>query len=269
VAVIWFGDAPLAALLGMLAALGAREFYALVKSEGVDPFSHAGIAMAAAAPLVAHATRLEVLRVPTEAAVIVMAAFLSVAMWRRGPTGKPASAVAVTLLGVAYTGVAITFAYLLRYHNYSVGAAAGTAVLMYPVVLTWIYDTAAFSIGRALGRHKLMPVISPGKTVEGTVAGFVAAAAASLLYVSVVLRPVAHLALTLTGALLFGIAMAAAAQIGDLAESMLKRTAGVKDSSSLLPGHGGVLDRLDSLYFVLPLAFWMLNMMLIAAPQGR
>jgi phosphatidate cytidylyltransferase len=269
VAVIWFGDAPLAALLGMLAALGAREFYALVRSEGAEPFATAGVVMSAAAPLVAHAGRLDVVRIPTEFAVMLMIGFLGVALWKRGPAGKPASAVALTLLGAAYTGVTLAFAYQLRYHNYSAGAAAGTVVLMFPVVLTWTYDTAAFAIGRAIGRRKLMPLISPGKTVEGTVAGFVAAAVVSLLYVLLVLRPVAQLALTTFGALSFGIAIAAAAQVGDLAESMLKRTAGVKDSSNLLPGHGGVLDRLDSLYFVLPLAFWMLNVMLLAAPQGR
>jgi phosphatidate cytidylyltransferase len=269
VAVVYLGDAPLAAFLGMIAALGAREFFPLVRSEGVDPFATAGIVLAAAAPLLVHAGHLGLVRVPYEFLVLLALIFMGFAVWVRGPGGRPVSAVAVTLFGVIYAGGTLCFAYALRYHDYAVGSAAGTALLFFPVLLTWACDTAAYSVGRKMGRRKLMPAVSPGKTVEGAAAGVVFTIIISVVYVNVVLRPVAQLSTSLTSAVLFGLLVAVGAQVGDLAESMIKRSAGVKDSSALLPGHGGVLDRLDSLYFVLPLAFWLLNSMLVAAPRAQ
>jgi phosphatidate cytidylyltransferase len=114
-----------------------------------------------------------------------------------------------------------------------------------------------------------MPSVSPGKTIEGACAGVIATVLAALLYVNVVLRPVAQLGIPVISIVVLGVAISVSAQVGDLAESMLKRSAGEKDSSNLIPGHGGILDRFDSLYFVLPLTYWMLGHMLVAAPHGQ
>jgi phosphatidate cytidylyltransferase len=95
----------------------------------------------------------------------------------------------------------------------------------------------------------------------------VASVVVTWMYVTLVLRPTAQLAMTLGGIVMFGLVISVAAQVGDLFESLLKREAGVKDSSSLLPGHGGVLDRLDSLFFVLPVAYLLLGWLLIPAPR--
>jgi len=124
-------------------------------------------------------------------------------------------------------------------------------VLLFAII--WIGDTAAYYGGRALGRHLLAPKVSPKKTVEGAVAGLVASVVIGVLGgVWLLGEPWLNLA---------GIAASTAivGQLGDLAESVLKRSAGVKDSSSILPGHGGILDRLDSLFFAAPVFYWFLN----------
>jgi phosphatidate cytidylyltransferase len=177
------------------------------------------------------------------------------------------SAVGLTLLGVLYAGGTISLAYNIRHHEYAVGAAAGTALLLFPLVLTWIGDTAAYAVGRKIGRRKLMPDVSPGKTVEGALAALIATTLTSVIYARLVLEPFAQLGFTLVLAVVFGAVVSVAGQIGDLAESLLKRSAGVKDSSNLLPGHGGVLDRMDALYFVLPVSYLLMNMFLMPAPR--
>ncbi len=108
-------------------------------------------------------------------------------------------------------------------------------------------------VGRAIGGPKLAPTVSPGKTRSGAVAGIIGAVVVAPLYVSFVLQP-AGFNLPLWQGVIFGLVLGFVGQVGDLVESLMKREAGVKDSSALIPGHGGVLDRFDSLYFALPVA---------------
>jgi CDP-diglyceride synthetase len=128
----------------------------------------------------------------------------------------------------------------------SFGWAAGTGWLFLMFGLVWSCDTGAYFVGRSIGKRKLHAQVSPGKTVEGYVGGIVVAAlvTAGLGWLLVELPP--------PFGLLVGAVTAAVAQRGDLAKSMLKRTAGRKDSGTLIPGHGGVLDRIDSLLFAAP-----------------
>ncbi len=123
--------------------------------------------------------------------------------------------------------------------------------------IIWICDTAAFHVGSALGRHKLFPRVSPNKSWEGAVAGFVAALLAAAAAKYLVLE-----FLTLGSAVLIGAIVGIFGQIGDLVESLLKRDAGVKDSSTLIPGHGGVFDRFDSLLLVSPLVYLYVDFIL-------
>jgi phosphatidate cytidylyltransferase len=111
---------------------------------------------------------------------------------------------------------------------------------------TWCCDTAAFFVGRRWGRHKLAPAVSPGKTVEGLIGGIVAAMVAAVAIGAMVAQP----ALRMVG---FGAVVAVGSVIGDLAESAIKRQLGAKDSGQFMPGHGGMLDRIDSLLFAVPL----------------
>jgi phosphatidate cytidylyltransferase len=202
---------------------------------------------------------------PALVAVVVLA-LLAVAIWTRGVVGHPIGAVAATLLGIAYTGGMLAFGYALRYHPYTTDRRSGALIVIFPLVLTWMSDIGAYAVGRAVGRRKLIPAVSPGKTVEGALGALVVCAITSVLYVRYALRPNAHLSMTTLAAIAFGILISVAAQIGDLVESLFKREAGVKDSSHLIPGHGGILDRFDSLLFVLPTAYLALGPLLRLAP---
>jgi phosphatidate cytidylyltransferase len=130
----------------------------------------------------------------------------------------------------------------------------GAALVFAPVLLTWASDTSAYFVGRQWGKRKLIPQVSPGKTVEGSLGALAGTVEVAILY-SEVLRQFENYRLEIGAALVLGLLVSVAAQLGDLVESLLKRDAGVKDSGGFFPGHGGVLDRLDSLLFTLPLAY--------------
>jgi phosphatidate cytidylyltransferase len=127
----------------------------------------------------------------------------------------------------------------------------GVHWILLTIAVTALGDTAAYYVGSLWGRHKLLPKVSPNKTVEGAAAGLAGNVAGALMY-GWLFFPTWLSFAGLPLALLVGVA----GQLGDLSESMLKRGAGVKDSGQLLPGHGGVLDRLDSLLFAAPVVFY-------------
>jgi phosphatidate cytidylyltransferase len=266
IAVIYLGDWALATMLAVLSALGARELFRFSKESGVRAFEPAGIALAALIPIAAHASRLGVYNLPLTGMIAIVLLLFASTIWFRGPAGRPLLSVAITVFGIIYASL-ITYVYALRYHPYAVGALAGTVVAVLPILLTWATDIGAYTFGRAFGKRKLMPSVSPAKTVAGAVGGLVLTVIVCVLYVRFLLMPYAQLGLTIPGAVLFGVIVSVAGQTGDLAESLLKREAGVKDSSTLLPGHGGILDRFDSLLFVLPIAYLVLGKLMLPIPQ--
>jgi phosphatidate cytidylyltransferase len=229
------------------------------------PVARTGIALAALVPLAVHAHYLRVATLPLSTGVLVVLALLGLSVWRRGVDGRPLIAVGATVLGIVYVAIPLGYGYALRYFDYAVGRAAGATVLLLPVLCTWASDVGAYAAGRLIGGPKLVPAVSPGKTVSGAIGGLVASAAVAAAYEPLLLKPVAQLGFAPGRALLFGVVMSVAAQLGDLVESLLKRDAGVKDSSRLIPGHGGVLDRVDSLLFVLPVSYVVLRWLLLPA----
>ena len=269
------GGAALAALLAIASAVAAWEFYRIARSAGHEPLSDVGCALAGIIPLAVHATQLGLYRPELFHFALAFVLLMALALWARGATGKPLAAVATTAMGAIYTGGLLSFGYAIRYHDYSVdglqvGAVkimAGGVLLGLPVLLTWATDIGAFQVGRAVGGKKLMPTVSPGKTMSGAVGGLIFAIVVAFIYAKFVLRPVAQLGFRPVHLVLFAITISVAGQVGDLFESLLKREAGVKDSSNLIPGHGGFLDRLDSLFFVLPVAFALMNWWLLPAPR--
>jgi phosphatidate cytidylyltransferase len=255
VALVYLGGWPLAGLLAVAGALGVREVYDFAARLGVDPLRRSGMAAAAVAPLATYWAKGSELHVAEPAlylAAVWLIAVIALAAWRRGPTGRPLAAVATTVFGAVYAGGLPAFALVLR-HPAGVGPSSwqGAALLLFPLVVTWMGDTAAYAGGTAIGGPKLAPTLSPRKTWAGAVAGLACALLVAAGYAHWVLGPVGR-PVGLLAALLMGGAISVAGQVGDVSESVFKREVGVKDSSSLIPGHGGVLDRLDSLYFVLP-----------------
>jgi phosphatidate cytidylyltransferase len=147
--------------------------------------------------------------------------------------------------------VAIGMVYCCVLPGFIIWLPRHTVLVLMGVI--WAGDAAAYYAGRALGRHKLAPTISPNKTIEGSIAGLAGSILTGIVLGSWLLqRQIAFLAFA-------SLAAAIAGQLGDLAESTLKRSSGVKDSSSLLPGHGGMLDRLDSLIFAAPVFYWFFH----------
>jgi phosphatidate cytidylyltransferase len=264
---IWIGGALFAIVIAVGAALSSYEFYRLAIGAGNLPLWGHGVILSTLAPLLVFARYLGLWTPPVSIVMLVVLELLTVALWVRGSSGRPLEVVGITMLGVFYTGGMLSFAYALRYHEYSVGATAGTALVAFPLVLTWSTDTAGFVFGRLLGKRKLMPAVSPGKTVAGAVAGLIVGILVGVLYGRYALPPLAQLALPFWSAVAFGAIVSTAGQVGDLVESMLKREAGVKDSSKLIPGHGGLLDRLDSLLFAIPVGFVLLGWLMIPAPR--
>lgn len=284
IAVLVFGGWPLAALIAVASAIGAWELFRIARASGAAPLDNIGIAAAGITPLIVHSAYLGLYKPdrlgPTSIAAVFILVLLAVAIWARGVTGKPLSSVAVTVFGVAYTGGMLSFGYALRYHPYGFAPAiltfgakqievpSGGLLLLLPVLVTWASDIGAYAVGRVVGRHKLIPSVSPGKTIEGAIGGLLGSMVVAWAYTRFLMQPTAHLGFKYppAGALFFGALISVAAQIGDLVESLLKREAGVKDSSQLLPGHGGILDRFDSLLFVLPISYVVLTSMLTYAP---
>jgi phosphatidate cytidylyltransferase len=264
--IIWLGGAPLATLAGALSGLAAWEFYRMAREGGTTPMSVVGIVLAAMIPLAVHAQQLGVFAVPLVVWILVPLFVLALSIWTRGADGKPLGAAATTVFGALYTGGTLSYLYALRYFGYAVGDTAGALVVIMPVVLTWASDTGAYFTGRVLGGPKLIPSVSPAKTVSGAIGAVVATVGACAAFVHFLLKPQAQLAFSPTGLIIFAVCISVTAQIGDLTESLLKREAGVKDSGTLIPGHGGVLDRLDSLFFVLPVSYALYYALLLPAP---
>jgi len=134
----------------------------------------------------------------------------------------------------------------------SSATGGGLAWFLLALFITWLSDTFAYLTGKSLGKHKLIPRISPNKTVEGTIGGLAAAA-----ITSVICDTWFGMEIGVGPAIVIGLVLGAAGQIGDLSESMLKRMRGIKDSSNLIPGHGGMLDRIDALIFII-VAAWLI-----------
>jgi phosphatidate cytidylyltransferase len=197
--------------------------------------------------------------------VIAALLLFASAIFLRGPERRPLFAVATTIFGVVYVSM-VAYVYDIRYDDYVVDARGGTALVMLPILLTWATDIGAYAFGRVFGERKLFPSVSPGKTIAGAAGGIVLTVVVCGAYVQYILHPFAQLTFTPIGELFFALSVSIVAQVGDLAESLLKREAGVKDSSQVIPGHGGVLDRFDSLLFVLPVAAILLGNLLIPAP---
>ncbi len=154
----------------------------------------------------------------------------------------------VLIMGVAYVGLALGYLLLIR------GMTEGALLIFFVVLVTWAGDTGAYIAGKSLGRRPLAPVISPKKTYEGLAGGLVLAC-----IMAVVARAWFLPTFSLWDCVMLGILLTMTGLLGDLTESAIKRNAGIKDSGALIPGHGGMLDRLDSLLFTGPAFYYYVS----------
>jgi phosphatidate cytidylyltransferase len=249
---LWFGEPFVSAVVAVVVLIAGVETFRLLTAAGHASFPSLGVVLAVVVALgdsikpVTGGSGLLLLGVGV---VLIGIAALTLPDPREG-----LAALATTTFGAAYLG-------LLGYVSRLVSAGPavdpeatlgwlgpGRSWVLVLVLGVWSFDTAAYLFGRRFGRRRFIPHISPGKTVEGVAAGAVAAVVVTALLVAAIGRPaIAGIGL--------GLAIAVAAQAGDLVESMLKRAAGAKESGRLIPGHGGMLDRIDSFLFAAPVAY--------------
>ncbi len=248
----WAGNLWFLALAAAAAAVGSLEVSAMARRRGHKPAATLAQAWSVAFVVAAYVASTGG-DAPAEAAALLavvalvgQAVVMPSALWRSTPS-RAVATWAVTAGAALYPGLLLAYAPLLR--------ALDDGFLWVLLLLGTVFaaDTAAYFAGRLLGRRRMAPRISPGKTWEGTAAGLAAAAASCAIIAAALDLP---LSLPLAAAL--GAVLGVAAILGDLAESALKRACGVKDSGALVPGHGGVLDRLDSIVFNLPLMYHLI-----------
>ncbi len=246
---LWLGGPWLLVLVAVAAAVGAREVFRLLEAAGHAAFPALGVVLAVviaigdAIPSLPGGSGLLLASIGI---VLTGAAALTRIDPRDGLAGF-----ATTTFGAIYVGM---LGFIPRLADLAPDLPAGAplgflsperAWLLLLVVGVWSFDTGAYFVGRRFGRRPFMRHISPSKTVEGMIGGTITVSVLATLFV-------VALGYAWTSGLLLGPVIAVAAQAGDLVESMLKRAAGVKDSGHLIPGHGGVLDRLDSFLFAAP-----------------
>lgn len=266
--VMYAGGWAMGVLAAALAVLGTREFCLLARAGGVPTFTGMAMAVAGLLVLAAAAEPYFAGFAPVALTVLMAAAVaLPVAAVRaRGVADKPLTSVCVTITAALYVGGGICFSLLLRYLPETgvavrpTGALEGPLLLLFPLAVTWIADTAAYFAGSLWGRRRLIPKVSPGKTVVGGVAALVAAVATGVLFAVFVPEPFVLLGVNPVMVVVIALLVGVGGQAGDLAISLLKREVSVKDTGSLLPGHGGVLDRLDGVLVALPVAYAALRL---------
>jgi phosphatidate cytidylyltransferase len=256
-AVIYLGGWYLAAVVTVIAVVGLREFYRL--SGGVRLVAAAfgyWLCLGMIGGGLLSLDRPEVVLIALLGPLLFLAAaVLLQPAWRAIGLQELARDILATMAGVAYVPTLLAYVLRLRAldpNRILSGISAGALWLFLVVGATWVMDIAAYVVGKAIGRHKLCPTISPGKTIEGAIGGLLGA-------VAVAWAMGTWLGLSATQAVLLGALLGIGGQAGDLFESLLKRRAGVKDSGTLLPGHGGVLDRFDSLLFNAPIAYYVIR----------
>ena len=257
------GGWALGILMAFVAALGAREFYGMA-TRGAKPLVGLGVVLSAALPLAAasHLTFLEF--APVGFALVSGTALVALALvvWLRWPEGHPLADSAITIMGALYTGGTLAFWILLRALPEQMSSQAnafhGAALLIFPLWVTWLGDTFAYVFGSRWGKDKLIESVSPHKTIVGAIGGMVGSIVAGGCYGWLWLSNVPEFDISWRIAAALSVPIGLVGQVGDLAESVIKREAGVKDSSTLLSGHGGVLDRLDSVFFTVPFTYGLL-----------
>lgn len=234
-----------------VAEFGLYEYIGISRKSGVAVFAAVLYAAGAALCLLQWAALRDSEGVELIAFVILLLLVPVIALWEAPDLKTYLGRTTSSLFGIFYAAFCLSFLFPLRFARVGAGLANGRALVYFLFVVICAGDIFAYFTGRSWGRHYLFPRVSPKKTVEGAVGGLVASVFFGWLFARFFWRP-AHTAAILG----LAVCVAVAGQFGDLVESALKRGAGMKDSGAVLPGHGGVLDRVDSLLFGAPV-LWL------------
>ena len=270
VVLLYVGSWPLAAAVGLMAGIATDECYRLLRRKGVVPVTWVGVPAAVGLVLLAGLTPTPSGFAAAGLALVAGVVLLSLAAvtFGRSLEAGPLTAASGTLFGMLYGALGLAVVPLMHALPFSTGWAgavpspwAGVAMVALPLTATWVGDAAAFFAGSAWGRRRLAPAISPNKSWEGAVAGVLGASTGAVIWYGVVHGVLPGAPLSYMSAAFLGALLGTGAIVGDLVESMLKRDAGVKDSGTLLPGHGGLLDRIDALVFTLPISYALLRIL--------
>jgi phosphatidate cytidylyltransferase len=244
-ACVYHGGIPFLLLVLILALIAVNEFYNLMMKKGFFPAYYVGNVITASFTIFAYYA-LKRNWEPAHSAILTLAAAIAmisgVFLKREKDTIVD---VAVTILGMIYVGWFLSYLFFIR----SLTEHGG--YLFFLIFTVWAMDIAAYLAGRVFGHTPLMPSVSPKKTWEGAIAGFIVCLIAAGIFSQTAQLELMH-------ALILGVLIGIFGQISDLIESLIKREAGAKDSSDLLPGHGGVLDRIDSFVLTAPLMYYYL-----------
>ena len=243
IAVIWFGEPWFTILVAIWGLLAVFEFYSMVAASKVSPLTYFGLIWTLLFILSPHFDYDILIPLLLTSAVILSLIWLLL----RPQKERAFTGWVWTIGGILYIGWLLSHFVALR------GLDDGRNWVFLALFTTFTSDTAAFFVGRALGKHHLAPRISPGKTWEGAIAGVFGAIIVSLFFtlpkLFTIPNPVYLQNFSYWQAILLGLLVSIFGQLGDLVESLLKRNMGVKESGKLIPGHGGILDRIDSVVF--------------------
>ncbi|MBN2168175.1 MAG: phosphatidate cytidylyltransferase [Actinobacteria bacterium] len=256
---IW-GGLPFTFGIAIAAAIGAVELFSLFESKGVIIGTAAliGIMGSVAYVFLAHFEGNVSYGYVTVGLLLVCFLWYMVVLRHVRST----NAIALTVLAPLITGLCLSHLVLLRdIADVSKPVGKGWVIVIFVVALIWVYDIFAWAVGRKVGRRKIVPAISPNKSLEGMVAGTVAAIAASLLFrylITWILGNNSYPWLTNGVAVVIGVLVCILGPVGDLAESLIKRDYGVKDTGKIILAHGGIMDRFDSTLFVAPAVYYYL-----------
>lgn len=257
-AVLFKNPWPFNILVMVVSCLGIFEFFNLAKAKGIECSRVLGVVLCVLLQGFFVCLSHFAWEVPGSLfgpMFILLLCVLIHSLASRKPIESALPAAGATLLGLLYVGfLGAHFILLRKAENigYIYTAEVRAYLIFFVCCVVWGGDTAAYYIGKNFGKHKMAPSVSPKKTMEGALANLLASLAMALLG-----RLIFWKQFSISDALLFGLVLNIASQVGDLVESKFKRSAGVKDTSNLIPGHGGVLDRLDSLLFAGPAFYYL------------